>query len=58
MEGICNYVNGIERAGNPVHMAKFVLAALIPLVLLPKSWSYKFRGYSHHEDQYCVLAQE
>ena len=56
-EGNYNYVNRIERAGNPIHMAKFVLAVLIPLVLLSESWSYKFRrGYSHHEDQYCVLA--
>jgi len=43
-------MNRIEWAGNPVYMSKFVLGALIPLVLLPESWSYKFRGYSHHED--------
>jgi len=51
-DGNCNNVNRIERAGNPVYayMAKFVLAALIPLVLLQESWSYKFRGYSHNED--------
>jgi hypothetical protein len=50
-EGNCKYVSRIERAGNLVHMAKFVSAALILLVLLRGRRIYKFRGYSDNEDQ-------